>query len=232
MLFSTPFIGFSVTFALLYIFAIKTDQTTQINRLWKAFDEGVHVVRADKNVISGNDHPAPRLASHRGCPPQIGALLHVPFDGQVRRGGDIVSMRCPAPHGPVAGKRRVLRCNILRLLRGWLRGWLRLECLSLLIPHDDLSRCGNGGFGGQSFIHECLPKIQQADAWRRERKLNYHLEVDGGITNQTAAECARAGADTFVAGTSLFGARSLKTAVKKMRKIVHANDPALADLIV
>ncbi len=90
----------------------------------------------------------------------------------------------------------------------------------------------NPGFGGQSFIHECLPKIQQADAWRRERKLNYHLEVDGGITNQTAAECARAGADTFVAGTSLFGARSLKTAVKKMRKIVRANDPALADLAV
>jgi ribulose-phosphate 3-epimerase len=90
----------------------------------------------------------------------------------------------------------------------------------------------NPGFGGQSFIHECLPKIQQADAWRRERKLNYHLEVDGGITNQTAAECARAGADTFVAGTSLFGARSLKTAVKKMRKIVHENDPALADLSV
>ena len=90
----------------------------------------------------------------------------------------------------------------------------------------------NPGFGGQSFIHECLPKIQQADAWRRERKLNYRLEVDGGITNQTAAECARAGADTFVAGTSLFGARSLKTAVAQMRKIVRAYDPALADLAV
>ncbi|HEY2328324.1 MAG TPA: ribulose-phosphate 3-epimerase [Verrucomicrobiae bacterium] len=90
----------------------------------------------------------------------------------------------------------------------------------------------NPGFGGQSFIHECLPKIQQADAWRRERKLNYRVEVDGGITNQTAAECARAGADTFVAGTSLFGARRLKTAVAKMRKIVTAADPALADLAV
>src|SRR5208283_3568005 len=55
----------------------------------------------------------------------------------------------------------------------------------------------NPGFGGQSFIHECLPKIQQADAWRRERKLNYRIEVDGGINNQTAAECARVGADTF-----------------------------------
>ncbi len=90
----------------------------------------------------------------------------------------------------------------------------------------------NPGFGGQSFIHECLPKIQQAEAWRRERKLSYRIEVDGGITNQTAAECARAGADTFVAGTSLFGRRNLKAAVKKMRQIIHDHDPALADLKV
>jgi ribulose-phosphate 3-epimerase len=90
----------------------------------------------------------------------------------------------------------------------------------------------NPGFGGQEFIHETLPKIQQAEAWRREKKLPYRISVDGGINNQTAAECARAGADTFVAGTSLFGARSLKAAVIKMRKIVNANDPALADLKV
>ena len=61
----------------------------------------------------------------------------------------------------------------------------------------------NPGFGGQEFIHETLPKIQQAEAWRRERKLPYRISVDGGINYQTAAECARAGADTFVAGTSL-----------------------------
>ena len=90
----------------------------------------------------------------------------------------------------------------------------------------------NPGFGGQSFIHECLPKIQQADFWRRERKLNYRLEVDGGITDQTAAECARAGADTFVAGTSLFGQRNLKAAVARMYKTVHGNDPGLADLAI
>ena len=88
----------------------------------------------------------------------------------------------------------------------------------------------NPGFGGQSFIHECLPKIQQADAWRRAKKLNYRLEVDGGINNQTVAECARAGADTFVAGTSLFGQRNLKGAITKMRKIASDNDPGLADL--
>jgi ribulose-phosphate 3-epimerase len=90
----------------------------------------------------------------------------------------------------------------------------------------------NPGFGGQSFIHECLPKVQQAEAWRRERKLRYRIEVDGGINDQTAGECARAGADTFVAGTSLFGARNLKAAVARMRKAVNAADPALADLTV
>ncbi|HLX72665.1 MAG TPA: ribulose-phosphate 3-epimerase [Verrucomicrobiae bacterium] len=88
----------------------------------------------------------------------------------------------------------------------------------------------NPGFGGQSFIHECLPKIQQADAWRRERKLSYRIGVDGGINFQTAAECARAGADAFISGTTLFHARSLRTAVKKLRQIAHAHDPALADL--
>src|SRR6202142_294423 len=88
----------------------------------------------------------------------------------------------------------------------------------------------NPGFGGQAFIHECLPKIQQADAWRRERKLSYRISVDGGINFQTAAEWARAGADTFVGGTTLFHARSLRTAVKKMRQVAPAHDPALADL--
>jgi ribulose-phosphate 3-epimerase len=90
----------------------------------------------------------------------------------------------------------------------------------------------NPGFGGQEFIHETLPKIQQAEAWRRERKLPYRISVDGGINFQTAAECARAGADTFVSGTTLFGAHNLKAAVAKMRQIVNAHDPALADLKV
>src|SRR5580704_1781595 len=44
----------------------------------------------------------------------------------------------------------------------------------------------NPGFGGQEFIHETLPKIQQARAWRRDMKLNYRIGVDGGINFKTA----------------------------------------------
>jgi ribulose-phosphate 3-epimerase len=81
----------------------------------------------------------------------------------------------------------------------------------------------NPGFGGQGFIHETLPKIQQASAWRRDLKLNFRIGVDGGITYATAPDCARAGADAFISGTGLFSQRSLKGAVVKMRKLVVKN---------
>jgi ribulose-phosphate 3-epimerase len=77
----------------------------------------------------------------------------------------------------------------------------------------------NPGFGGQSFIEECVPKIQQVAAWRRDLGLKFRLEVDGGINDRTAAECARAGADTFVAGTALFRQHSLGRAVRRMRRL-------------
>jgi ribulose-phosphate 3-epimerase len=71
-----------------------------------------------------------------------------------------------------------------------------------------------------------IPKIQQAASWRRERGLAYRIEVDGGINLQTAVECARAGADTFVSGSALFGNRQLGRAIRKMRDAVAANAPA------
>lgn len=81
----------------------------------------------------------------------------------------------------------------------------------------------NPGFGGQSFIEECVPKVQQAFEWREEKGLKYRIEVDGGINLEKAAECARAGADTFVSGTGLFAKRNLKSAVKKMRELTEQN---------
>jgi len=80
----------------------------------------------------------------------------------------------------------------------------------------------NPGFGGQSFVTETLPKIQQAAAWRRERGLHYRIAVDGGVDFETVAQCARAGADTFISGTCLFHRRNLKSAVARLRKLAEA----------
>ena len=81
----------------------------------------------------------------------------------------------------------------------------------------------NPGFGGQSFMGECLAKVQQAWEWRRRRGLGYRIQVDGGVDLATAAECAHAGADTFVSGTGLFGKRNMKDAVTRMRATVQKN---------
>jgi ribulose-phosphate 3-epimerase len=79
----------------------------------------------------------------------------------------------------------------------------------------------NPGFGGQSFIEETVPKIQQAAAWRHELGLHYRIEVDGGVTFDTVRECARAGADTIVSGTTLFGQRNMRAAIRKLRGIAE-----------
>ena len=83
----------------------------------------------------------------------------------------------------------------------------------------------NPGFGGQEFIRECLPKIQQAAAWRRDKALSYRISVDGGVNDETGADCARAGADTFVAATSLFKAIDMKSAVTQLRRSVSKAVP-------
>jgi ribulose-phosphate 3-epimerase len=81
----------------------------------------------------------------------------------------------------------------------------------------------NPGFGGQSFMEECLPKIQQAWEWRQSRGLGYRIEVDGGIDAKTAIECSRMGADTYVSGTGLFKKRDMKKAISRMRDGVEKN---------
>lgn len=77
----------------------------------------------------------------------------------------------------------------------------------------------NPGFGGQSFIHETLPKIQQAYEWRQEKNLGFTIGVDGGIDLKTSIECAVSGADAFISGTALFSQRSMAVAIRKMRNL-------------
>ena len=60
------------------------------------------------------------------------------------------------------------------------------------------------GFGGQSFMPEMLGKVREAARLRSELGLNFLIEVDGGITVETATLCREAGAEVMVAGTSVF----------------------------
>jgi ribulose-phosphate 3-epimerase len=74
------------------------------------------------------------------------------------------------------------------------------------------------GFGGQSFMHEVMPKVEQAASMRELKGLNYHIEVDGGIGAETAAIAFTAGANVMVAGSSTFKAPDMAEAVKMIRE--------------
>ncbi len=62
------------------------------------------------------------------------------------------------------------------------------------------------GFGGQSFMPETMPKLRPLADEARRRGSSVWLQVDGGIGESTIAQAAEAGADTFVAGSAVFGA--------------------------
>jgi ribulose-phosphate 3-epimerase len=62
----------------------------------------------------------------------------------------------------------------------------------------------NPGFGGQRFIEAVLPKIEKLASWRAQGRGSYSIAVDGGIDVHTAPRVVAAGADTLIAGTSVF----------------------------
>jgi ribulose-phosphate 3-epimerase len=77
----------------------------------------------------------------------------------------------------------------------------------------------NPGFGGQAFIPESLAKIARARALLDAVGSSAALEVDGGISRETISACWRAGADTFVAGNAVFGAKDPAAEVRALRAL-------------
>jgi ribulose-phosphate 3-epimerase len=99
--------------------------------------------------------------------------------------------------------------------------------VDLLIPilgmvHHVLVMSVNPGFGGQKFIPYSLNKIRRLKELRRELRLSYRIEVDGGVAHDTVASVVEAGAELLVAGNAVFGkghaerdARSLLEAAQR-----------------
>jgi len=75
----------------------------------------------------------------------------------------------------------------------------------------------NPGFGGQQFIRSVLPKIAEVRRRIKDSGKDVWLEVDGGIKIDNIAEIARAGADTFVAGSAIFGSKDYAATIRDMR---------------
>ena len=77
----------------------------------------------------------------------------------------------------------------------------------------------NPGFGGQKFIPGAIEKIRQLNQWRARYNGGFRIEVDGGVDAENTAQLAQAGANTFVAGTSIFHTPDPAAAVRQLRKL-------------
>ncbi len=77
----------------------------------------------------------------------------------------------------------------------------------------------NPGYGGQSYIHAVTDKIREARTMLDDAGCDARLEVDGGVNVATMAEVAAAGADTFVAGSAVYGKPDYSAAIAELRAL-------------
>lgn len=74
------------------------------------------------------------------------------------------------------------------------------------------------GFGGQKFMPEVVPKIGELKTLKKERGLEFEIEVDGGINRDNCSEVAEAGADILVSGSAIFGSDNPKEELRVIRE--------------
>ena len=98
-----------------------------------------------------------------------------------------------------------------------------LNCLEYVLEDLDLVllMTVNPGFGGQSFIEACLPKIHALRAMLDRRGCEAELEVDGGVKISNIAQVSHAGADVFVAGSAVFGSSDYAATIAEMKRLAQ-----------
>jgi ribulose-phosphate 3-epimerase len=147
-------------------------------------------------MISRPDHYLPRFLSSASS-----ITVHVEADHDVR--ATLENIR-------KAGKKAGLALNPATPLEAVENYLEHLDMLLVMTVHP--------GFGGQAFLPETVNKVRAAAEAREERNLSFRIEVDGGINRETAALTIQAGADTLVAGTSVFRAPDMTTAIRELRR--------------
>lgn len=161
-------------------------------------------------------------------------MMYNPYDyieRFVEAGADMITFHFEATEDVEETIEFIRRCNVKAGLA--FRPETSVDMIPKFLPLIDMAliMTVEPGFGGQSFMSDMLEKvrftrhlanalgIREGGVVDDTKKLPlFDIQVDGGITDATAAECAAAGANIFVSGTSLFKAPDMKQAVASMRK--------------
>lgn len=139
------------------------------------------------------------------------------LDRFVKAGSDMITVHLEAEHDVSETLKRIREAGCSAGLA--INPATPLEDALPYFDQIDLLLCMTvvPGFGGQSFMTEVMPKVEQAATLRDLRGLNFHIEVDGGVDEKTAAIAKKAGANVLVAGSSTFKSNDMKQAVEAIR---------------
>ena len=197
----------------------------QIDEAARAWADYIHVDVMDGHFVPNITIGAPVVAAIRpltSLPLDVHLMIEHPerfISDFVKAGADIITVHVEAsPH---------LKSTIRAIKELGVRAGVSLNPATPLSAADEfihdvdlvLIMSVNPGFGGQPFIPETLPRIEQMRKMIDNRKPGIELEVDGGINAENAPEIVAAGADVLVAGNSIFRAEDgISGAMQRLRE--------------
>ena len=190
--------------------------------------EWMHVDVMDGHFVPNLTFGAPIIRAIRrvtDCPIDVHLMVERPeqyIDEYAAAGANVFSFH---PEATVHVQRHLAAVRERGMLAGLvLNPSTPLAALEEVVPDLDLVlvMSVNPGFGGQSYIAGATDKIRRVRGLLDARKSAARLEVDGGITAANIAKVRAAGADTFVAGTAVFGAPDIRAAVSELHRLCMA----------
>ncbi len=190
--------------------------------------EWMHVDVMDGHFVPNLTFGAPIIRAIRritDCPIDVHLMVERPeqyIDEYAAAGANLFTFH---PEATVHVQRHLAAVRERGMLAGLaLNPSTPLSMLEEVVPELDLVlvMSVNPGFGGQSYIPGATDKIRRVRGLLDARKSVARLEVDGGVTTATIAKIRAAGADTFVAGTAVFGAPDVRAAVSELHRLCLA----------
>ncbi|RME36763.1 MAG: ribulose-phosphate 3-epimerase [Planctomycetota bacterium] len=196
----------------------------QVALVENAGAEVLHLDVMDGHFVPNISFGAPVIASIRKCSRMVfdaHLMIEDPLghaDGFVRAGCDHITFHIEVADDPAAVVDRLRERGVSVGVS--LNPGTGVEAVEPVLDRVDLVLVMSvwPGFGGQAFIEDVLPKVA---ALRKKLKPHQRLEIDGGIDPRTIALAARAGADTFVAGTAIFRQDDPVAAMRELERIAR-----------
>jgi ribulose-phosphate 3-epimerase len=220
-------VGIQITPSILN--ADLADLGAEVRRISSA--DWVHVDVMDNHFVPNLTLGLPvieSLKSHTDLPVDVHLMIEDPdrwAPAYAEAGCGSVTFHVEAAKAPVRLAREIRRQGSRASLA--LKPATPIEPYEDLLPELDmlLIMTVEPGFGGQTFLDLCLPKIRRARALIEKHGVETWLQVDGGVSLETIERCAEAGADVFVAGSAVYSAEDPDKMVAELRAAAEAAAP-------